>query len=84
MQYVAKPIGVREFGPDDIQSPTLEAQLERLVDREGLAYVLESLSNVCWSKACHLEETWQDHKSAKVWHKIAKAVSKVALDCEGM
>lgn len=84
MQYVAKPLGVKEIAPDDIQEPSLAASLERLIDRDGLDKVLETIGIVCWSKAVHLEETWQDYKSAKVWNKIGKSIDKLSIDCEGM
>jgi len=38
--------------------------LEGIVDRTGLRNVLFALEHICFAKANHLEENWQDLKSA--------------------
>jgi hypothetical protein len=64
-----------------------EAALEAMVDKFGLAAVLNGLSCICSAKADHIEENWQDKRTAKAWeracihlmneadHSLVKAVS---------
>ena len=40
--------------------------LEGIVDRAGLRNVLFALEHICFAKANHLEDNWQDVASAKV------------------
>ncbi len=57
--------------------------LENLVDANGLSNVLEALSEICFAKASHLEEAWQDASTAKTWerdgHKIANLAARVVV-----
>lgn len=41
--------------------------LEQLVDTFGLADVLGMIQDICYGKAEHLRETWQDEEAAKEW-----------------
>ena len=40
--------------------------LEGIVDRAGLRNVLFALEHICFAKANHLDDNWQDVASAKV------------------
>jgi hypothetical protein len=64
-----------------MSDPTLtEAEikvLECMVDRCGMARVLEGLAEVCDLKAAHLRANWQDERSAKAWERDADAISKL-------
>lgn len=53
-------------------------QLERLVDEVGLASVLEALAEVCYAKAGHIEENWQDQLLANAWTRAGRRVDSVA------
>lgn len=43
--------------------------LESLIDSNGLASVVEALAEICYGKAAHLEENWQDKATAKDWER---------------
>ena len=45
--------------------------LEGLIDAVGVSDILETMSEICYEKAEHLETNWQDYKAAKWWLKIA-------------
>jgi hypothetical protein len=49
--------------------PQTEAALEAMVDKFGLATVLNGLSCICSAKADHIEENWQDKRLAKAWER---------------
>jgi hypothetical protein len=53
--------------------------LEQMIDRHGLAAILEAVSDICSAKADHLRSNWQDAESAKVWDSDAKKISKVVV-----
>jgi hypothetical protein len=56
-----------------------EEELEMLIDRHGLAHVLDMLSDVCAEKAEHIESTWDDRGLAKLWHRAGVKVRAAAL-----
>ncbi len=53
--------------------------LEALVDRFQLDVVLSALADVCYDKAAHVQETWQDRALAKAWEKNALKCNAAAL-----
>lgn len=53
-------------------------ELERLVDRHSLAYVLEMLGRVCREKADHVRTNWQDIKLAGDWDHDADKLEMAA------
>jgi hypothetical protein len=48
------------------------AMLVGIVDRAGLRNVLFALEHICFEKANHLEENWQDPRSAKLWSRYGR------------
>lgn len=50
--------------------------LEWLVDRDGLAGVLEALQGVCRDKADHLRSAWQDMGGAALWERAARRIGR--------
>lgn len=48
--------------------------LEKLIDTHGLQAVLVSLSEICFEKASHTQENWQDDGLAELWEKNAKVL----------
>jgi len=50
--------------------------LEQQIDRYTLTVVLDALEEVCFMKAQHLEENWQDKASAKAWHDAAMRLDR--------
>lgn len=55
------------------------AQLEQMVDKLSIIGVLDHLEEICYLKAQHLQENWQDRKSAKHWEKRAKQIQKAKI-----
>lgn len=53
-------------------------QLERIIDAITLPQVLDLISNICYEKAQHLAENWQDNRSAKLWEKNGNLISKTS------
>jgi hypothetical protein len=52
--------------------------LEKMIDKHGLEYVLQQLACICIAKAEHIETNWQDHLTAAVWGRAHKAIMKAA------
>jgi hypothetical protein len=52
-------------------------ELEVMVDRISLQTVIEALAHICWLKAEHLQENWQDNAGARAWLKDAKKLDRV-------
>lgn len=50
--------------------------LERLIDRDGLRPVLAAIAEICYLKAAHLAENWQDTTTAKVWTQTGQRLDK--------
>jgi hypothetical protein len=68
-----------------IEGTDLELELETLVDRHGLATVLNALQGVCRLKANHIRENWPATNSeglAKVWIRLEAAVGRAWLSAE--
>ena len=55
-------------------------RLESLVDEASLAQVLETLSEICYAKAEHLETNWQT--SGHVWVAQARLIDKLVTRME--
>jgi hypothetical protein len=60
------------------ESFTLTDVLEILVDSNGLAEVLESLSEVCFLKWEHLTSAWQDVAAGDEWQADARRIQHIA------
>lgn len=68
-----------ETGADsDARVQDAMATLESLVDRAGLANVVECLAIVCEDKAEHIRANWQDTRSANGWARASNALDKAA------
>ena len=59
-----------------------KAILEALVDRFQLGTVLSALGDVCYDKAAHVQENWQDRAMAKAWERNAVKCNGVAIKIE--
>lgn len=53
-------------------------ELESMVDKHGLLYVVQALELMCHEKAEHLRVNWQDNVTAKAWDNAAKACYKAS------
>jgi hypothetical protein len=54
--------------------------LEEIVDASTLGKVIQALSHLCWEKAQHIEENWQDESLAKAWRDAAKKIECIKTD----
>ena len=52
-------------------------ELEMLVEKEGPSGVLMQLSSVCFAKATHILETYQNEPLAARWEKAGSAIDSV-------
>ena len=52
--------------------------LEEMMDRHGIQNVIEDLAEICYAKAQHVEEAWQDPGLASVWNSAGNYLWKVA------
>lgn len=57
-------------------------ELEILIDKHGLAYVLRAIEAICFEKAEHVAVNWQDAGLAKRWSAIAEAIGRNAARTE--
>jgi hypothetical protein len=53
--------------------------LEKLIDRVGVAMVLEHIANICELKAEHIEATWQEPATARPWRDAANTIDGARL-----
>lgn len=56
------------------EEATLNADLEVLVDKHGLANVMNALAEVCYAKADHISESYNDKGLAEDWNDIAMSL----------
>lgn len=61
----------------DLTKDDVTEQLELMVDRNGLLFVLTGLVLVCEEKAAHIRHNWQDQVTAKAWDGDAKQIEKI-------
>jgi hypothetical protein len=61
------------FNRNDVQE-----QLEDIVDQTSLGDVLDMLSAICFEKATHVDEAWQDRVLARAWEKNGQLIDKAA------
>lgn len=53
-------------------------QIEKLIDNITISQMVEMMSEICYEKAAHLRENWQDEKTAKIWDKNARQLSNIS------
>ncbi len=56
-----------------------KAILEALIDRFNLPTILSALADVCYDKAAHVQENWQDRVLSKAWETNAVKCNATAL-----
>lgn len=64
-----------------VNKPTVQErqdELERIIDRDSLAWTLEALAAICDEKADHIRASYQDEGLAKRWHMAALQLSNRA------
>jgi hypothetical protein len=63
---------------EGMQQKAIPDQLEELIDRVGLAPVLDAISMICFEKSGHIATSWQCMVEARRWEKAGSLVAKVA------
>jgi hypothetical protein len=61
---------------------TLAGNLEQLVDKYGLAQVLETLETICHGKAHHRRKHWQYSIDVREWERAAKDIGVIAAKAD--
>lgn len=51
--------------------------LEQLIDSYGLPRILETLADIAYAKAEHVQSNWQDKNLAKGWTNIGNQLAKL-------
>jgi hypothetical protein len=52
--------------------------LEAIIDKRGIRAVVESLGEICFLKASHISETWQDEPLSRKWDQAGSYLEKVS------
>jgi hypothetical protein len=50
--------------------------IERMIDNIGLEGLLATVSEICYLKAQHIEENWNDTALARAWSRAGQIVDK--------
>lgn len=53
-------------------------QLESIIDRSSLNYVLGTLAQICFEKSEHITGNWQDDLLAEFWQVAGDELDKLA------
>jgi hypothetical protein len=64
--------------------PTDAVLIERMIDRHGISWMLETISEICGEKALHIATAWQDAHLAKRWATLEGAVGVIVPKAEGL
>lgn len=56
----------------------METKIEEIIDNCGLDNVIAGISAICYGKAAHLRENWQDNSAAAAWDRAAKRLDSLA------
>lgn len=54
--------------------------LEQVLDRRGLAAILDALTHIAYAKGQHVRENWQDERTAKDWDATARKLDRHTAD----
>lgn len=66
--------------PDAIQAQQMfEMEIETLIDKYSVSGILNAMANVCYAKAEHIRENWQDNDLAKDWEKRGSKIARIIL-----
>ena len=61
---------------------TLAGNLEQLIDKYGLARVLETLETICSAKAHHRRKNWQYGIDVREWERTGKDIGIIAVKAD--
>jgi hypothetical protein len=68
---------VKRLSGADVLNMSLES-LEARIDTGGLVYLLNQAAQVCYLKADHIIENWQDIALSKTWERVGAKIEKLA------
>ena len=54
--------------------------LETMIDSVGLAEVINTLADICFGKAEHLRNNWQDKTTAELWDRAGICINATLAD----
>jgi hypothetical protein len=57
----------------------MKYQLEQMIDKLTTPQVFQLISEICYEKADHLRENWQDEKAAKLWDKNGNMIHSLSV-----
>lgn len=57
-----------------------QTALEQMIDRHGLAEIIDAIGDICAAKAQHVRENWQDESIASQWDKAGRAMIRANAD----
>jgi hypothetical protein len=52
--------------------------IEELIDSVSVPELLDEISTICFLKAEHIAENWQDYLLAKVWERKGRLIQSLA------
>jgi hypothetical protein len=55
-----------------------EQQTEMLIDRMTLPVMAAIMAEICFEKAAHIRENWQDENMAKLWDKNGEMLANLS------
>lgn len=47
------------------------------VDKSGINGTLDRLAEICYGKAAHIRENWQDEPVARAWERMARNLERL-------
>lgn len=50
--------------------------IEQIIDRTSPGQMLAAISEICFEKAQHIRENWQDETLAKQWEKEGRRIAR--------
>jgi len=56
----------------------MSAMLEAMMDKTSVETVADALREICYAKAQHVEENWQDSNLGLLWDKVGRKFDGIA------
>lgn len=52
--------------------------IEAMIDKTSVHELLQAIAQICYAKADHIRDNWQDEVTAKCWERDAHRVERAA------
>ncbi len=62
----------------DPTTPQFQEQLEAVIDRASISYMLATMAQIAFAKSDHAASNWQDANLAKRWDKLGVALDALS------